>query len=463
MHETIANLLISYGYAFLFLFVALESLGIPLPGETALVTAAAYAGTGTLSIYLVIATAAAAAIAGDNTGYWIGRKGGLPLVQRYGRYLHLNESHLEKARRFFARHGSKTVFLGRFVALLRTWAAIFAGVACMPYRVFTAYNALGGVVWATLFGTLGYAFGRNLPTLERYAGQASLALVLLVALFIALLIAARWFRENESRVEELTSSWLRRIVASAPVSTLRRKYPSLGPFFAARFRAGEYLGLHLTIGLLVSVAGLWLFGGVTEDVIHGDPLTRFDQTVLAMFRAHATGFGDSVFYGISTAGSPLTMGIIGTAVALILAVRREWINLTGWFAAYGGAALLSVVLKNAIHRPRPIGAARFLSGDSFSFPSGHAMGSLIGYGMLAYLLVLRIQSRRVRIGVLILASLLIFAIGVSRLYLGVHYFSDVVGGYAAGLLWLSVCVSGTEIARRKREVPSIRVTGEQYA
>lgn len=450
MHETMANLLATYGYTFLFLFVGLESLGVPVPGETALVMAAAYAGTGRLSIYIVIATSALAAILGDNGGYWIGRKGGLALVQRYGRLLHLKESHFQKARDFFRTHGAKTVFLGRFVALLRTWAAILAGVACMPYGVFTAYNALGGIIWSIVFGTLGYVFGRNLPTLERYAGQASLAAVLLVTLFIALLVVARWFRANESEIEARISAWLTRIINSPSVAGFRRKYPSAAPFFAARFRPGEYLGLHLTIGLIVSVAGLWLFGGVTEDVIHGDPLTKFDETVLALFRAHATGFGDSVFYAISSVGSPLAMAIIGIVVAALLSVRRDWINLTGWFAAFAGAAVLSVVLKNAIHRPRPIGAARFLTGESFSFPSGHAMGSLIGYGMLAYLLVVRIQSKRLGVGILGLAFVLIIAIGVSRLYLGVHYFSDVVGGYAAGLLWLSACVSGTEIARRQR-------------
>src|SRR5262245_25875533 len=113
MHDTITNLLQSHGYVALFVLVALESAGIPLPGETALVAAAAFAASGHLSIYIVIATAAAGAIIGDNTGYWIGRKGGLPLVRRYGRFLHVDDSRLGQAQRFFEQHGAKTVFLGR--------------------------------------------------------------------------------------------------------------------------------------------------------------------------------------------------------------------------------------------------------------------------------------------------------------------------------------------------------------
>src|SRR2546422_8435951 len=175
MQETISGLVASYGYVVLFFLVGLESLGCPLPGETALVTAAAWAALGHLSIYAVVASAVAAAVIGDNGGYWIGRKGGIALVRRYGRRIHLNESHLERARGFFERHGPKTVFIGRFIALLRTWVAVLAGTARMPYGSFMLYNALGGVCWSVIFSTLGFVFGRNLPRLEHYIGQASLA------------------------------------------------------------------------------------------------------------------------------------------------------------------------------------------------------------------------------------------------------------------------------------------------
>src|SRR5438445_6921803 len=182
----------------------LESLGIPLPGETALVTAAAFAASGRLSIYRVLIIAAAAAILGDNGGYWIGRKGGLRLIRRYGRILHIDEVELGRARNFFDRHGGKTVFIGRFIALLRTWAAVLAGAARMSYGTFMLYNALGAVCWAVVVGALGYVFGRNLPQLEHYIGQASLAGALLVALVVGLVLAWRWFEMNRARLVERT-------------------------------------------------------------------------------------------------------------------------------------------------------------------------------------------------------------------------------------------------------------------
>src|SRR5437899_2364144 len=329
MHGTVSGLVASYGYAVLFFLVGLESLVIPLPGETALVTAAALAALGHLSISAVIATAVAAAIIGDNGGYWIGRTGGIAVVRRYGRVIHLNESHLARAHTFFARHGPKTVFLGRFIALLRTWAAVLAGAAHMLYGTFMLYNALGAVCWAVIVGTLGYVFGRNLPQLEHYIGQASLAGALLVALVVGLVLAWRWFERNRARLVERTQSSWQQVLARPALQRLQVRYPHAWTFVAARFAGGEYLGLHLTIGLAISLGGLWLFGGVTEDVIHHDPLTRFDATLLEWVHAHATPAGYAVFDAISLLGRPVMLTILALGVGLLLARRRHWRLLAG--------------------------------------------------------------------------------------------------------------------------------------
>jgi membrane protein DedA with SNARE-associated domain/membrane-associated phospholipid phosphatase len=454
MHDSGSGLGASYGYVGLFVLVGLESLGVPLPGETALVTAAAWAALGHLSISGVVATAAAAAILGDNGGYWIGRTGGIALVRRYGRFIHLNESQLERAQRFFQRHGAKTVFFGRFIALLRTWAAVLAGVARMPYPRFMLYNALGAVCWSTLVGGLGFAFGRQLPLLERSIGRASLAAALLLALVVGLVLTARWLeRHRATLVARVERIWHQAFSAPA-LGRLKRRYPRAWTFVVARFARGEYLGLHLTVGFVISLAGLWLFGSVTEDVIHHDPLTRFDVALLDWLRAHATPTGYAIFNAISWLGSPAALTALALAVGVLLGVQRQWMVLGAWLAAFVGGGFLNHVLKLVIQRPRPPYAAAYLQHYSWSFPSGHAMVSLIGYGMLAYLLVgFWVHQRRWQVAIVTGATLLIGAIGLSRLYLGVHYFSDVVGGYAAGVLWLSACLSGLEVARRWSAAP----------
>jgi len=154
------HLITTYGYFAVALLVGIESLGIPLPGETILVAAGVYAGhTHRLSVWVLFAVAAAAAIAGDNIGFALGHKGGYRLIRRYGHYIRLDERKLKVGRYLYDRHGAKVVFFGRFVSILRTYAAFLAGVNRMPWRRFVTYNAAGGIVWAAIYTFASYYLG----------------------------------------------------------------------------------------------------------------------------------------------------------------------------------------------------------------------------------------------------------------------------------------------------------------
>lgn len=191
MDGTIGHLIGTYGYGILFVLVAVESLGIPLPGETALVTAAAFAANGGLNVAWVYAVGFLAAVAGDNSGYWLGRTGGLQLVERYGHHVGLSPKKLATVRRFYESHGSKTVLIGRFIAVLRSWAAVLAGVMRMSYPRFLAFNAAGCFIWTTVFTTVGYLFGKHLPLLEKYIREIGIAAAVVVVAAIAILYARR--------------------------------------------------------------------------------------------------------------------------------------------------------------------------------------------------------------------------------------------------------------------------------
>jgi membrane protein DedA with SNARE-associated domain len=195
-HE-LNQLVSAYGYWAVMLFVGIESIGIPFPGETMLLAAAIYAGTThNLDIALVIAAASAGAVLGDNIGFWFGREFGYELVLRYGRYIHLDQAKMKLGMYLFLKHGGKVVFFGRFVAVLRTFAALLAGVNQMDWRRFLAFNLAGGVAWATILGVAGFIFGRQARHLLGAAGLVILfvAAILLVAAFIAV-------RRNQRRLE----------------------------------------------------------------------------------------------------------------------------------------------------------------------------------------------------------------------------------------------------------------------
>jgi membrane protein DedA with SNARE-associated domain len=194
----LTHLLIIYGYWAVLLGVAIESTGIPFPGETMLLVAAIYAGTThRLAIALVIGAGAGGAIIGDNLGFWVGRAGGYRLLWRYGKYLRLDERKLKLGQNLFRLHGGKVVFLGRFVAVLRAWAAFLAGINRMAWGRFLVYNASGGLLWATLYGLGGYALGKNVHRLEGPLGAATL--ISAVLLILVLLV---FLRRNEERLED---------------------------------------------------------------------------------------------------------------------------------------------------------------------------------------------------------------------------------------------------------------------
>jgi membrane protein DedA with SNARE-associated domain len=183
------DLLGRFGYGAVFAFVGIESLGIPVPGETMLVAAALYAGaTHQLSIVVIIVVAAAGAIIGDNIGFWIGHWGGYRLLIRYGRYIRLHEGRVKLARYLFQRHGGKVVFFGRFISVLRTYAAFLAGTARMAWPPFLVFNAAGGIVWATAWGVGAYLAGDRIKSLSTpvdiaLGGVAVLVIVGLLAVF----------------------------------------------------------------------------------------------------------------------------------------------------------------------------------------------------------------------------------------------------------------------------------------
>ena len=187
--SSIQPLIVDYGCWAVFSVVMLEAMGLPLPGESALVVAGVYAGaTGNLSIANVVGSAAAGAIIGDNLGFWIGQWFGARLLGRFGKYIGLTENRLLLGRYLFERHGGKIVFFGRFVAVLRVFAALLAGLNHYPWRAFLFFNAAGSISWALIMGVAAYFFGDAINRVSGVVGLVGLGFAVagIVAFWIVL-------------------------------------------------------------------------------------------------------------------------------------------------------------------------------------------------------------------------------------------------------------------------------------
>jgi membrane protein DedA with SNARE-associated domain len=183
---SISHLIDTYGYWAVFFLVGAESIGIPVPGETALIVAGTYAGnTHRLSPWIIFLAATAGAIIGDNIGFWIGDKGGYRLARRYGHLVRLDEHKLKVARYVFDIHGPKVVFFGRFVSILRTYAAFLAGISRMRWRKFLSANAAGGIVWAGIYTLAAYMAGN---ALQRASGTIDLIIVAVAVVAVTVVI-----------------------------------------------------------------------------------------------------------------------------------------------------------------------------------------------------------------------------------------------------------------------------------
>jgi membrane protein DedA with SNARE-associated domain len=190
------QLVATYGYWAVMIVVALESFGIPLPGETILLAAAIYAGTThQLDIVLVVAAASAGAAIGGSAGYWFGREFGYELLLRYGRYIHLDQTKMKLGMYLFLKHGGKVVFFGRFVAFLRAFASLLAGINQMSWGRFSVFNLTGAVAWSAIFGLGGYLFGKEA---HRLLGEVGL-IILIVVIALAI-VGFMIVRRNHARL-----------------------------------------------------------------------------------------------------------------------------------------------------------------------------------------------------------------------------------------------------------------------
>ena len=219
---------------------------------------------------------------------------------------------------------------------------------------------------------------------------------------------------------------------------------------ANKKRSFEFLSISLLVGLATAIATLIFFGWIADEALEGDA-RWFDDATRAAVHQFATPMLTAIMRGFSFVGSTIAL-TVGTIFVLVRFAMRKWGHEAKLFAVTMiGAALLNITLKLAFKRPRPVPFFNLTAPETYSFPSGHSLTSAVFFGALAAILTARIKSKRVRVAIWIVCTAMFLLIGLSRIYLGVHYTTDVIAGFAAALIWILVVrFVEVQLARRKR-------------
>ncbi len=423
---------LAYGAIFLIsLSESLALIGLIVPGTVIMFGVGAVVATGSLGLKPVLLLAAAGAVAGDGISYWLGRhyQDGLRRMWPFSCYPGM----LKNGEAFFRRHGGKSVLFGRFVGPVRPVIPVVAGMLGMGPLHFSVVNVFSAIGWAFVYILPGVFFGTSLAV----AGAVSTRL----AVLIVVILGAGWIfiwlgRKLALLVGRRGSIWLSALKEwSAGDTPAHGAVLPVKRFLSYLFRRQPGEELFFIFLVLALFAAGWGFLGVMQDVLAKDPLVLADQAVYHFFQSLRTPWADRVFVAATELGDTSVTICLSGALLLVLLGKRCYRTAAFWAMTVLGGLVVVQLLKMLIHLPRPV--ALYHGASAFGFPSGHTTMSVILFGFLGILLA-RGLAGTWRWGLLISVLLISFIIAISRLYLGAHWLSDVLGGFFIGASWTAL-------------------------
>lgn len=331
------------------------------------------------------------------------------------------------------------VVIGSLAALE---ASAFVGLF-IPRELALLTGAPGVVV-------LGYAAGSSYQRVEHYAGRAGLLLLTVAAAVVGIVLTARWTSANQDQLRTRANAQLDR----PRVAAFRSRYRTRLDFMGRRLTPTGALGISLTLQLAILAAGGWLFGSILQDVIGRDDLARFDRPITNYLVDHRTAWLTTTMRATTTLGS--TAVLIPTIAVVGLAIRRHrrtWEPLAVLVITQLGAIALYDTVKVLVARPRPHVGALVATASGYAFPSGHATQAVAVWGTIALILM---PAASVTVGKIALgagAAIIALLVGITRVYLGVHWTTDVLGGWALGALWLTAVTATRKAIKAGRPPP----------
>jgi membrane protein DedA with SNARE-associated domain len=450
MLHAITHLVTTFGYLIVAVFILLECAGFPIPGETALLVAAGFAGAGKLSIAAVIIIAAAASIMGSAGGYWIGRLLGQGFVERWGKYIGLNRKKIQQLTDFFVKHGSSTVFFGRFIGILRTYLSLFAGVSKMPYLMFMAFNALGAIVWASIFGTIGYVFGQNLDEVEDLIRLLGWGALLGLAMIASVWYLRRWVSATEPPYKVAAQYGgvrytLRRLLYGSSIISLRYGAPRLSRLAVT---------VLFSVGLIITVCAVVFVSVATHTLADYDPLVRFEEVVSAAVDTWLTQRQSLVFLSIAKIGSAVSVALgLGTALITVILNKRLYM-FTMLFALAGGETL-NALLTFLNRGYNVFVSSHFSMRLSYMLAYDNMIVPIIVSGMLAYFAVRSTRQLATATTIIVGFSLPALAVVASYFLCGIHGTIEFFEELLCAIVWLWICIGLMEFIRMRQERQAI--------
>jgi undecaprenyl-diphosphatase len=411
-------------------------VGLVAPGETFVILAGAVAGQGETSVVLTIGIVWVCSFSGDSVSFLFGRRLGRGFILRHGSKVRITEERFARVEDYFARHGGKTILVGRFIGLVRALAPFIAGSSDMRYSNFLPFSVLGTGLWSAGYVLLGYFASRSLDAAAHIAGQGTLFFGMAIALIVGIVLAVRFLRDPEKR-RQLVAGMERRPVLRSVLALARRIQPQ-ARFVIARIRPGG-LGLEFTTILAILAVAVYVLAAYTSTIDGNPAPTPGDLTALDVADSLQTAWLVEVAKVITALGSSPVILPIVVISALILAWSRRWVEAAVLVVAVAILYVGVTELKDLTSRPRPPDALTSSSGSGF--PSGHAAHSIV-YPWLAVTLAVRLRPGMVGgTALLVTGFVLAVAVGLSRVYLRVHYLSDVTSGWALGAAAFCFCAA----------------------
>jgi membrane protein DedA with SNARE-associated domain/membrane-associated phospholipid phosphatase len=421
-------------------------VGLVAPGETVVILGGAIAGQGTTSVFLTIGIVWAAAWAGDSVSFLIGRRLGKDFVLRHGHRVRITPERFRQVEGYFRRHGGKTILIGRFIGLVRALAPFVAGSSGMRYGQFVPFSVLGTGLWSAAFTLIGYFAAQSIEQAADVAGRGTFLFAVFVVAILGIVSVIRFLRVPENR---------ERVVATMEGNALLRPLVAAGRAVSpqARFVWGRVTpgGLGLEFTALVATLSVALYVLIAYTVIvSGDPgPTGADRTAIDVVGELRVEWLTDLNRFITDLGSAPVVLTIAGLVAIALGVAGRWSELCVLVAAMAIIVVATDVMKEEVARPRPTGG--LVDFGKLAFPSAHASYSTL-YLWLAVTVVVRLRAGLTYATAIVLAGIaLTAAIGLTRVYLGVHYLSDVSAGWALGVSAFASCATVSLVVSHLRQ------------